>query len=64
MYPFDHVSRLSSLSIRRAEQEPLPPGWARQANVHCLPQEGECLHPTTYPHCRCCLFAGLSWSRQ
>jgi hypothetical protein len=29
MYPFDHAPRLSSLSIRRAEQE-LPPGWARR----------------------------------
>ena len=31
MSPFDHVPRLSSLSIRRAEPEPLPPGRARRA---------------------------------
>ncbi len=31
--PFYHVPRLSSLSIRRAEQEPLPPGWARRATA-------------------------------
>ncbi len=30
---------------------------------HCLPQEGECLRSTTYPDCRHCLFAGLSWGR-
>ena len=33
MSPFDHVPRLSSLSIRRAEPEPLPPGWARRATA-------------------------------
>jgi hypothetical protein len=31
--PFDHVPRLSPLSIRRAEPEPLPPGWARRATA-------------------------------
>ncbi len=33
------------------------------AGEHCLPQEGECLRSTTYPDCRCCLFAGLCRSR-
>ncbi len=47
--------------LRRCSSAPLR--VVRSVDEHCLPQEGECLCPTTYSDCRCCPFSWPSSSR-